>query len=218
MGIDGNIGNTGVPWTIALAAALPLGLIAFGALIWYWRASLVRAIFGLMPRHVRATAIALLLALATVPLVALTCGATDGTNKMGPATEAARWTAAASAVLLSALFAGTIGAPIVRRNSGGGACLTVVIALLVAIPTSTWIPSLLGQSVGLGEVCFLSSCTPAVATAPYGSGPAISLFFVLTPFVEPVPFVALAIGVGVWTVGVRRLTMTETRSAANPPA
>jgi len=73
-------------------------------------------------RDARPTLLALLLALVSLPLVALTMGAVDTTGNHYslatpiPATALGQWSAAASAVFVSALVAGTIGAPLVRSQ------------------------------------------------------------------------------------------------------
>ena len=203
VGPGGNAGGA-FPWSIALAVVIPLGIVAFIADAWRRRRSVVEQLLRLLPPVAWPTAIALLLALLSLPLTALTCDATDAIGNRAPASALGQWSAAAGAVLISALVAGTIGGPLVRRNSGGGAGLTFVIALLVAIPASALMPLALGESVGLGWFC-LDSCSPVVSTGDPGNAIYSDLYFWFAPFVEPMPVLMLALGVGVWTVVVRRL-------------
>jgi hypothetical protein len=170
-----------------------------------------------LPCWSRPTALALLFALLSWPLVALTLGAIDTSGGVAfnpnlalPATALGQWSAAASAVFLSALVGGTIGAPAVRRHAKMGGLFTFVIALLVATPALPLVPALLGQNVGAGCSSVLMStagpCSYYVATTNnlfYGLWS--DAFFYFAPLVEPVPVLILAVGVGIWTAMVRRL-------------
>ena len=155
------------------------------------------------------TALALLFALASLPLVALTFGAVDSIGDIGernwaPATTLGQWSAAASAVFVPALIAGTIGGRAVRRHARTGAVFTFILALLVAIPALPLLPDLLGQNVGVGVTCF-DGCGPVISTGHFTSNLWADGFFWLAPLFEPVPVLILAFGVGGWTRAVRRL-------------
>ena len=158
------------------------------------------------PGWTRPTVLALVFALLALPIVALTFGAVDpasGSEQVA-ATALGQWSAAASGVFLPALVAGSIGGPIVRRNSGGGALLTILIALLVAVPGALVLPLLLDQHVGVGWLC-IDSCSTLISTRYPLSSIEADLYVGLAPFVEPVPVLTLAAGVGLWTVILRRL-------------
>jgi len=141
-------------------------------------------------------------------LVALTLAPTSAADYMFdqpiPATALGQWSAAASAAFISALVAGRFGGKVVRRHAIAGACLTFVIALLVAIPALPLFPAMLGENVGVGRVC-LDGCWALTATNNLGYGLFSDVFFMLAPLYEPVPVLTLAVGVGVWTYLVRRL-------------
>jgi len=152
------------------------------------------------------TALALLLALLSLPLVALSLGVTPGAareNEALSASDFGRWSAAASATCISALVAGTIGAPAVRRHARIGALFTFTLALLVAVPALPLLPVLLGQSVGAGFVC-IGACSDVTSTRNLMAGVWADLFFPGALFLEPVPVLTLAVGVGLWTRLVRR--------------
>lgn len=150
---------------------------------------------------------ALALATISLPVVALTLGVTPGDAKLphdGLApTDLARWSAAASAVLLSAAVAGTVCASVVKRHAIAGACLTFLVALLVAIPALPLLPAVLGQNVGAGFLC-LGACSDVTTTSNLISGVSADLAFPFAPFLEPLPVLALALGVAAWTRLVRR--------------
>jgi hypothetical protein len=149
----------------------------------------------------------LVLAAISLPLVALTLGATPGDAKLPDdrlaATDLGRWSAAASAVLISAAVAGTICASLVRRHAKVGACLTFVVAFLVAIPALPLFPALLGQNGGTGFVC-LGACSDVSTTSNLMTGVSADLVFPFAAFLEPVRILALALGVAAWTKLVRR--------------
>jgi hypothetical protein len=161
-----------------------------------------------VPSRYRPTALALLFALVSLPLVALTLAPTSAGDYMRdqpiPATALGQWSAAASAAFISAMVAGRFGGKVVRRHAIAGSCLTFVIALLVAIPALPLFPAMLGENVGVGRVC-LDGCWALTATNNLGDGLISDVFFMLAPFYEPVPVLTLAIGVGVWAYLVRRL-------------
>ena len=166
------------------------------------------ALLRFVPFRYLPTALALLLALAAWPLVAMTLGTTTGAGSLQgdqpPATFLGQWSAAASAVFISAFVAGTIGARAVRRHAVLGGVFTFLLALVVAVPAVPLLPALLGQCVGVGRVCF-DVCSEMTGTRNLGDGMASDLFFVFAPFYEPLPVLTLAAGVVIWTRLVRRL-------------
>jgi hypothetical protein len=159
-----------------------------------------------LARRGRPTELALLLALLSLPIVALTLSATTADSYLldeaVPAATLGQWSAAASAVFISAFVAGTLGAPAVRRHAKAGGLFTFLLALLVAIPALPLLPALLGQSVGAGGVCYW--CSSATNTKNLLDGLGYDLVFIFAPLVEPVPVLTLAIGVAVWTYLVRQ--------------
>ena len=161
-------------------------------------------------RDARPTLLALLLALVSLPLVALTMGAVDTTGNHYslatpiPATALGQWSAAASAVFVSALVAGTIGAPLVRSQKWLGGITTFFIALVVAPPALPLLPAFLGQHVGVAVSC-MDVCSPASSTNDLTTGLLADLFIFLAPWAEPWPVLTLAVGVGIWVYLVRRL-------------
>ncbi|MGA3031090.1 MAG: hypothetical protein ABSE58_10245 [Candidatus Limnocylindrales bacterium] len=170
---------------------------------------MVLALVRWVPCRYRPIALALLLALVSLPLIALTLGPTSAGDYVHqdqpiPVTALGQWSAAAGAAFFSALVAGRLGAGAVRRHAILGAFFTFVIALLVAVPALPLLPAMLGESVGVGRVC-LDTCWALTGTNNLGDGLWSDVFFVLAPFYEPVPVLTLAVGVGVWTYLVRRL-------------
>ena len=161
-----------------------------------------------------ATALALALALVAWPLVALTLGAVypyyDLVGPERPASALGQWSAAGGAVFLSALVAGPIGSLMVRRNAIGGGVLTFVLALAVAVSSVMLLPVLLGQQVGVACESTLapgfssSPCDPVIKTTDLVADLQAVPFFWLAPFVEPIPVLILAVGVGVWTAVLTR--------------
>jgi hypothetical protein len=169
---------------------------------------LALALVRWVPLRHRPTALASLLALVSLPLVALSLASTSASDNLygqpTPATALGQWSAAASAVFISALVAGRLGAGAARRHAIAGGCFTFVIALLVAVPALPILPAILGESVGVGRVC-LDGCWQLAGTNNFAEGLLSDVFFMLAPFYEPVAVLTLAVGVGVWTVLVRRL-------------
>jgi hypothetical protein len=160
------------------------------------------------------TAIAMLLALISLPFVVLTFDAVDITgggpfypHMVAPGSEPVQWMAAASAVFFSSLVAGTLGAIFVRRHVRAGAVATFAIAWLVAAPTLAIVPALLGGHVGAGciEFGYGAQCAWAVTSDDLLNGVWSDAFFVLSPLIEPLPMLILAVGVAIWTHFVRRM-------------
>ena len=171
------------------------------------------------PSWSRPTVLALIFAVLALPIVALTLGAVDPTGGPEPLPAGAlgQWSAAAGGVFLPALVAGTIGGPIVRRNSGGGALLTMLIALLVAVPGVLLLPLVLDQRVGVGWLC-IDGCSSLISTQNPLVGIQADLYVGLAPLVEPVPVLTLAVGVGLWTVILRRLSQFPEEAATHRPS
>ena len=186
------------------------GFVEGTAVIWLLRR---------FPGWSRPTVLALVFAVLAFPIVALTLGAVDPTSGREPLPAGAlgQWSAAAGGVFLPALVAGTFGGPIVRRNSGGGALLTMLIALLVAIPGVLLLPLVLDQRVGFGWLC-IDGCSSLISTQNPLVGIQADLYVGLAPLVEPVPVLTLAVGVGLWTVIVRRLPQFPGEPARDRPS
>ena len=176
---------------------------------------MIRNLVGRIPARARPTALALLLATIAWPIVAVTMTAVDPVHYVSgaelPASALARWSAAASAVFLSALVAGSIGGLLVQRRAIVGGLFTFVLALMVAIASVLLLPLLLGQEVGVACESTIapglssSGCNPTITTEhPEYAVQALS-FFWLAPFAEPVPSLVLAVGVSIWTAAVAGL-------------
>jgi ABC-type branched-subunit amino acid transport system permease subunit len=177
---------------------------------------MISSLAGNVRALVRPTAFALLLALVAWPLVASTMTAVHPVYDVGgpelPASPLARWSAAASAVFISALVAGPIGGIAVRRNAIGGAMLTFVLALMVAIASVTLLPMVLGQEIGVACESAIapgfssSPCDPNITTRNLANDLQAVPFFWLAPLAEPIPVLILAVGVSVWTAAIARPT------------
>jgi len=166
------------------------------------------------------TALAVLFALVSLPIVALSldgvyapAGVYLGQDQVGrlPLTDLGRWTAAAGAVLAAAVFSGTIGGLLVRRHAKLGGLLTLLLAWQVGIATLPLAPALLHQDVGFVYFC-LDGCSAAIES----SDPATALQAAVTPWAvqlsplfAPVPFVTLAVGVIAWTRLLRRFSVNR---------
>ena len=149
------------------------------------------------------TAIAVALAILSMPLVAATFDPSDGTDALAPATPLAIWSAAAGAVLVSALVASRYGARRVRARPVFGTVQTFVVALLVAIPMAPLLPFLLGQQIAFGQYCFFTCGHTYYGTQFLPGALATDLLLPFAPFAEPGPVALLAIGVVIWAVIVR---------------
>lgn len=165
-----------------------------------------------LPRWSQPTAVALGLAVMSWPLVALTFGAVNTSfppDAEIPAPALGQWSAAASAVFISALVAGTTGAPVVRRHAGIGAALTFSIALVVAVSALPLLPALLGQRVGAGCMSGVFGGTAcgsyAVNTDDLIASVRADAFILFAPLIEPTPTMILALGVAIWAKIVRRM-------------
>ena len=165
-----------------------------------------------VPGGAQPTLLALALAVISWPIVALTLGAVDPSRTVGgnepPATVLGQWSAAASAVFVSALVAGTIGGFLVRRHAIAGGAATFVLALWVAQATATVLPMLLGEHVGVACRSVLgpgissgSPCEPIITTEnalDFAYDLLRAGYLWLAPFAEPIPVLTLAVGVAVW--------------------
>jgi len=167
------------------------------------------------------TALAVLLALLSLPLVAISLDAVqappgsdydsrgffDGCHFPVVALsliDLGRWTAAAGAVLAAALVAGTIGGLIVRRHAKLGGILTLLLAWEVAIAALPLLPWLFHLDVALGFGGCGKPLEPndGLRLAGYGLIPFSQLY-------QPVPFVLLLVGVIVWTTLLRSSGVAE---------
>jgi hypothetical protein len=186
----------------------------------------VLAVVGRMPAWSQPTALAVVLALLAWPFVAVTLvsmtlgqAALDGNGNPAlngppllPANSLAQWSGTGGAVFLSALVAGTLGGPMVRRNWLAGCALTFVVALIVAIPTVPLLPAILGQHVGFGCTSIFfggAACGYAVATNDLAGGVISDAFFWLAPIAAPGPVLILALGVTAWAALLRRLSQVD---------
>jgi hypothetical protein len=159
------------------------------------------------------------LALVSLPLVAVSLSILDTTHAVSSSTQylalgdPRRWTSGAGAVLISAVFAGAIGAPAVRRRPIAGALFTFFVALIVAIGAFPLLPASLGDHVG--EVVFcVDGCNAVVDSWDPSSGLRAAPFFAWAAFTEPVSVAALAIGVTIWSLVVRRLSKAARLAAS----
>jgi hypothetical protein len=90
--------------------------------------------------------------------------------------------------------------------------LTVIIAWVVAIAALPVLPALLnsnhGGGLGFGSTCPIGpgTCRAAVRADDAVSGLKQIWLFWAAPFVEPVSFAVLALGVAIWTRLVRSWT------------
>lgn len=156
-----------------------------------------------LPPWSRPIALALLLALASFPLVAMTVGVVEANQ---PATPFGPWLAA-SAVFPAALVASAIGGHITKRRPLSGGLFTFLTALIVAVAFVPVLPALLGQNMFAGCVSFtFGPCgSYAVDSTIPASGLWADLSFILAPLSEPLPVLILAVGVSLWTYLVRHL-------------
>ena len=155
--------------------------------------------------------IALVLASVALPAVAQSLSIVDTSNAVSSSTpfladsDPRRWIAGAGAVLFAALVAGTVGAPAVRRRLICGALFTFFLALIAAIAIFPILPANQGDHVG--EVVFcIDGCNAIVDSWDPTSGLRAAPFFAWAAFSEPVAVAALAVGVSLWAIAVRRLS------------
>jgi hypothetical protein len=162
--------------------------------------------------------IAVVLAAISLPLVALSLSIFDTSQVVSaspsflPGSDPRRWTTAAAAVLISALVAGTIGAPAVRRRLVTGALFTFLLALITAIVVFPIAPARLGDPVGEVVLC-IDGCSAIVDSSDPASGLHAAPFFAWAAFCEPAAVAALAVGVSLWSLVTRRLTKAASQAA-----
>ena len=161
--------------------------------------------------------IALVLAAIALPLVAqslsifATSHAVSSSTPFLAASDPRRWFTGAGAVLFAALVAGAVGAPAVRRHLICGPLFTFFLALITAIAVFPVLPANLGDHVG--EVVFcIDGCNAIIDSWDPTSGLHAAPFFAWAAFCEPVAVAALAVGVSLWTIAVRRLSQMSSRA------
>ena len=177
------------------------------------------------------TALAVCLALLSLPIVALsldvvsvTPGVYLGTDptRLSPM-ELARWSSAAGAVLAAGLVAGTLGGFLVRSHAKSGAALTFVLAWQIGIAALPIVPALLHTNTGFAYFC-IDGCSAALDSRNPGTGLQAALIpfaLLLSPLLAPVAFAALSVGVVAWTKllrGSRRVMKQVTASPSTPHA
>jgi hypothetical protein len=168
------------------------------------------------------TGLAVVCALAALPVVALTLQAYDissGTYRMIddptlPSLDPGRWTAATGSVLLSALVAGTVGG-FVRSRILNAEVFTFGLAWIVGIAAVPIGPFLFHQSVGFESVC-VDSCRVSIPATDPTSGLLEAVLFPLGPFVESASFVALLVGFFIWCAILRRFAPVKRRVPVPP--
>jgi hypothetical protein len=175
-------------------------------------ARIVVRLDSIVSRPLGPALLALALALVSLPFVALTLHAypysryqVGFVSDLSP-TDPARWTAAVSAVIPSALVTGVV-ARLVRRHRNLMAA-TFLLAWIVAIATTPVIPTLLGQNVGFGGPICIDTCWAPISTSAPAGAPVIAvLFWWLGPLVgEFGPFAVLAAGFVAWFRFVYRIS------------
>lgn len=182
------------------------------------------ALRRLLARREGSTVLAVLMALVSLPFVAISLqeysfsaysnGLIYGAAQLG-LSDPARWTAAAGAVLFSALIAGFIGGRI--SNNPAGALLTFSLAWCVAIAATPVLPAVLGQQVGFGGPICIDSCWAPVSSVAPASGALWSVFlFWLAPFLEIGPFFALLLGFALWYSLIARFGPRRLPAAVGP--
>jgi len=182
------------------------------------------------------TVLAVLLALLSLPLVAISLNAVqappwvDAMNCRGglidsqepciyvrlPLADLGRWTGAAGAVLAAALVAGAIGGLIVRRHAKIGGLLTVLLAWEVAIAAIPLLPATFHLDVAFahaeGWMPLIRPTEPTSGLSAAGN----PLWVLLSPLYEPVPLALLLVGVVVWTKLLRRNQAADVSVARRP--
>lgn len=166
------------------------------------------------------TVLAVALALISLPFVAVTLQVYEmestgfqiaDIHPLAPA-DPARWTAAASAVLLSALVAGSAGGWLLRHRSGYSYWVALLLAWICGIGSTTLLPSLLGQHFGAVPLC-IDGCGYGISTgAPGPTFVAAALFCWLGPISEGPAFGILVVGFIAWSQ-----ILTRFGPAAPPP-
>ena len=168
------------------------------------------------------TVLAVSLALISWPFVALSLpvyerqGAGFSVSDVQPPlspTDPVRWTAAASAVILSSVIAGFVGGWLIRHRRGPSYWTALPVAWICAIGGTTLLPALLGQHFGAVPIC-IDGCGYTITTD--NPGPnflAAAIFFWLGPFIDSHALGALIVGFVAWSQILIRFGPT-----APPPA
>ena len=150
------------------------------------------------------TVLAVALALTSWPFVALNIhvyeltGLADGSEPL-PSTDPARWTAAASAVLVSAVVAGFVGGWLIRHRRDSSYWVALLVAWICGIGGTTLLPALLGQHFGTVPIC-IDGCAYSITTD--NPGPnflGAALLFWLGPLYEGQALGALIVGFVGWS-------------------
>jgi len=184
------------------------------------RGPIGRALSKLAYHPAGPTILAVSLALISLPLVAVTLQLyqmestgfqTTDIHPLSP-TDPARWTAAASAVLLSAVIAGFVGGWLLRHRRGYSYWVALLVAWTCGIGGTTLLPSLLGQHFGAVPMC-IDGCGYSITTdQPGWNFVAAALFFWLGPLYEGQALGALIVGFVAWSQILIRFGL-----AAPPP-
>jgi hypothetical protein len=154
------------------------------------------------------TILALALALVALPVVAASLQAydisrdTSGDAGLLPLDAPGRWTAAAGSVLLAALVGGTAGG-FLRGRIHNCEILVVGLSWIVGIAAAPLGPYLFHQQVGFERFC-LDSCGVSIQATDPSVGLAAVVLSPLGLFVEGCSFLALLIGVLLWTAFLRQ--------------
>ena len=154
------------------------------------------------------TVLAVAFALISLPFVAVTLQLYEmestgfqiaDIHPLAP-TDPARWTAAASAVLLSALVAGSAGGWLLRHRSGYSYWVAFLLAWICGIGGTTLLPSLLGQHFGAVPGC-IDGCGYAITSEgpPGANFLAAATVFWLGPIFEGPAFGILVVGFIAWS-------------------
>jgi hypothetical protein len=181
------------------------------------------------------TVLAVLLALLSLPLVAISLDAVQAPPWAGamncrgglidsrepciydglPLADLGRWSGAAGAVLAAALVAGAIGGLIVRRHAKIGGLLTALLAWEVAIAAIPLLPATFHLDVAFAHA---EGWMPLIRSTEPTSGlsAAAPWWVLISPVYEPVPLVLLLVGVVVWTKLLRRNQAADVSVARRP--
>ncbi len=174
----------------------------------------------LLARREGSTVLAVLMALVSLPFVAISLQEYAYTNylrdvaQLAPS-DPARWTAAAGAVLFSALIAGFVGGRI--SHNPAGALLTFLLAWCLAIAAAPILPAALGQQVGFGGPICIDSCWAPMSSVDPSNGAVVSFtLFWLAPLFEPAAFLALLLGFALWYSLIARFGPRRLQASVRP--
>jgi hypothetical protein len=192
-----------------------------------------RVVRGVLTHWSGPTVLAVLLALLSLPLVAISLDAVqappwvDAMNCRGglidsrepciydglPLADLGRWSGAAGAVLAAALVAGAIGGLIVRRHAKIGGLLTVLLAWEVAIAAIPLLPATFHLDVAFAHA---EGWMPLIRPTEPTSGLHTAGWVLISPLYEPVPLALLLVGVVVWTKLLRRNPAADVSVTGRP--